>query len=115
MSEPLTETHAEVAVAYDQLTERWLDVNFPQTNGVAQHERALGFLTGDGGHALNVGCGASTRFNQLLRERGLTLEGVDLSPRMVALARAADPDMTRLLFIILSWIELSCSSDLCAS
>lgn len=85
--------HADVAAAYDQLAERWLDANFPPTNGIAMHQRALAFLQGDGGHALNVGCGASTRFNGLLCERGLTLEGVDLSARMVALARAADPDV----------------------
>ncbi|MGE0860465.1 MAG: class I SAM-dependent methyltransferase [Gammaproteobacteria bacterium] len=93
MPEPVIETHAEVAAAYDQLAERWLDTNFPPTNGLPQHERALAFLAGSGGYALNVGCGASTRFNARLRERGLTPEGVDPSSRMVALARAADPTM----------------------
>lgn len=92
--EPIIETHAAVAAAYDRLAERWLDANFPQAHGIAQHQRALGFLSGEGGYALNVGCGASTRFNALLRQQGLSLEGVDLSSRMVTLARAADPGMT---------------------
>ena len=42
------------------------------------------------GGRLMVGCGCNTRFNPLLKARGLDIEGVDISERMVALARAAD-------------------------
>lgn len=87
-------SHAKIAEAYDRLAERWRDGHFPEDNGLAQHRRALAFLDAPGGHALNAGCGASTRFNALLREWQLTLEGVDLSLRMIALARAADPAVT---------------------
>jgi len=86
--------HASIASAYDTLAERWLDACFNQDNGVPQHQQALRFLQGDGeGWALNVGCGCNTRFNALLRQAGLQLEGVDIPAQMLALARAADPDV----------------------
>ncbi len=80
-----------VGAAYDQLAERWLDDRFPTENGLSQHTRALSFPQQRGGAALNVGCGCNTRLNQLLREHGLSPEGVDVSARMIELARAADP------------------------
>ncbi|MBK6657023.1 MAG: class I SAM-dependent methyltransferase [Proteobacteria bacterium] len=82
--------HAHIAAAYDALAERWRDAEFPQHNGVAHHRHALALLGQRGGAALNVGCGCNTRFNDLLREHGLSPEGIDLSARMVELARAAD-------------------------
>ena len=85
-------THPTTADAYDDLAPQWQDDAFNPTNGIAQHERALTFLSDQtGGWALNVGCGCNTRFNGLLREHNLRLEGVDVSARMLALAREADP------------------------
>lgn len=98
-------THPAIASAYDQLAERWTDAHFHPQNGLAQHRRALAFL-GDakpGGWALNVGCGCNTRFNDLLRSHGLALEGLDLSARMLALARAADPDVVLHQADVCSW------------
>jgi len=84
--------HAHIASAYDAIAERWLDGRFNQENGMPQHAHALRFPQGGaGGWALNVGCGCSTRFNALLRGAGLQIEGVDISARMIALAREADP------------------------
>ena len=84
----------DIGSAYDQLAERWLDHRFSRTDGVRQHEHALSFLDDRrGGWALNVGCGCNTRFNSLMRDRGLQIEGIDASARMVALAKAADPSV----------------------
>ena len=84
--------HSAIAAAYDTIAERWLDDRFSQGNGIAQHQRALGFLArGAGGWALHVGCGCNTRFNPLLRAHGMRIEGIDISGRMAALARQADP------------------------
>ena len=77
--------------AYDLLAERWRDAVFNPENGRALHLRALSFLDAGGGWALNVGCGCSTRFNPLMREQGLRIEGVDASARMIELAAQADP------------------------
>ena len=87
--------HPDIASAYDQLAERWLDGSFDPLNGLAQHRRALAFLSdAGGGWALNVGCGCSTRFSPLMRERRLEIEGIDISARMLELAKAADPSAT---------------------
>ena len=80
-----------IGAAYDQLADRWLDDRFPADNGISQHIRALSFLPRRAGAALNVGCGCNTRISRLLRDNGLDPEGVDISKRMVELARAADP------------------------
>lgn len=80
------------ALAYDEIAERWRDQDFDPHNGVVQHERALRFLGAEGeGWALNVGCGCNTRFNSLMRAHHLHIEGIDVSGRMIELARAADP------------------------
>lgn len=92
-----------MAAAYDELSQRWRDDHFPPTDGIAQLSRGLAFLRGPGGACLNVGCGCNTRFNGRLREQGLTLEGVDISPRMVEAARAADPFATIHLADICDW------------
>lgn len=93
-----------IALAYDELAERWVDERFSRTDGVQQHKRALGFLAGgNGGWALNVGCGCNTRFNSLMHEVGVKIEGIDISPRMVALARAADPTVTVQLADVCTW------------
>ena len=86
--------HSSAASAYDNIAERWLDDRFDQDNGIRQHRHALRFLPESAdGWALHVGCGCNTRFNPLLRAYGLRIEGVDISAHMLALARAADPDV----------------------
>lgn len=86
------EPQGAIALAYDTLADRWRDDQFNAANGMRQHERALAFLAPQaGGWALNAGCGCNTRFNPLLRAHGLQIEGIDISARMIALARAADP------------------------
>jgi SAM-dependent methyltransferase len=81
-----------IASAYNQIAERWLNDRFSQSNGIPQHEQALRFLQGgSGGWALNVGCGCNTRFNALMRDHGMHIEAIDVSERMLALAREADP------------------------
>lgn len=93
-----------VAGAYDRLADRWADQHFDRTQGLRQHQRAVAFAdAGPAGWALNVGCGCSTRFNDLLRSPGLQLEAIDVSGRMVALARAADPAATVHHADVCSW------------
>lgn len=86
--------HSSIASSYDAIAERWLDSQFNAENGIRLHAQALRFLDGPAdGWALNVGCGCNTRFNALMRGQGLRIEGIDISKRMIALARVADPDV----------------------
>ena len=72
--------HSAIASAYNQIADRWLDERFDQSNGIRLHEHALGFLQSETeGWALNVGCRCNTRFNALMRDHGLRIEGVDIS------------------------------------
>jgi SAM-dependent methyltransferase len=83
---------AAIGAAYDLLSGRWRDDAFDPRHGQRQLRQALAFA-GEGGWALNVGCGCNTRFNGPLRAHGLRIEGVDVSHRMIELARAADPEV----------------------
>ena len=55
------------------------------------------------GRAIDIGCGCSGRFIELLRSRGFAVEGRDLSQRMLALARARHPEITFQHADICSW------------
>ena len=87
----------ETGRAYDRIAERWEAPDFDRTNGIAQHERALAFLperaAGSAPRALDVGCGSSGRFVDLLLARGFAVEGLDVSAEMVARARRRHPDV----------------------
>jgi SAM-dependent methyltransferase len=76
---------------YDQKAAHWLEP-FLQTNGLAQFEKAIRF-TKNRGPALDIGCGSSGRFIDLLRKHGFAPEGLDVSEKMIALARAQHPDI----------------------
>lgn len=82
----------DVAGSYDRIASHWGGPQFNRENGIAQHERALRFRTGPG-IALDVGCGGSGRFIELLRRRGLEVEGLDLSDEMLRLAKRRHPDV----------------------
>lgn len=81
------------AEVYDRLAEHWASENFNQLNGVAQHERALGFAP-DTGAALDIGCGANGRLIDLMRKRGYEPEGLDHSAKMLEFARRRHPEVT---------------------
>ena len=82
----------EIADGYDQLARHWHSKDFPRDNGIAQHQRALQFVTSPGA-ALDIGCGSSGRLIDLLLEAGFTVEGIDLSPKMLELAKQRHPQV----------------------
>ncbi|OYW73127.1 MAG: SAM-dependent methyltransferase [Verrucomicrobia bacterium 12-59-8] len=84
-------TPSELARSYDEIAHVWQEPHI-QMNGIAPFERALRFASS--GHALDIGCGSSARFLDLLRKHGFAAEGLDVSERMVALARQNRPEFT---------------------
>jgi len=82
----------ETAANYDKIAQHWAGAAFPITNGIVQHERAIQFL-GRPGCAIDVGCGSSGRFIDLLLGRGFKVEGLDISSEMIALAKAKHPEV----------------------
>jgi len=98
-------TPAETGYAYDKITHLWTRPEFNRNNGILQHKVALSFLdvlTPEHDSldatpprlALDVGCGCTGRFIDLLQEYKLTVEGIDISNEMLALARKKHPKNT---------------------
>ena len=83
---------AEIGRAYDQIAQKWADESFNRENGIAQHERAISFVAKKG-RALDVGCGCNGRFIDLLLSHGFDVEAVDISARMIELARERHPEI----------------------
>lgn len=79
----------ELAASYDRIAGKWQEPGL-QTNGLEQFGRALQFVP-EGRLALDVGCGCSGRFIGLLQNRGFAVEGIDISGRMIALAKMRNP------------------------
>lgn len=84
----------ETAAVYDRIGDHWIGPDFHAANGITAHERALAFRKVRGGHALDAGCGANCRLRAFLRRHGFAVEGVDISARMIELARRAEPEAT---------------------
>jgi len=82
----------DIAQSYDSIAHHWLEAHLT-TNGIRQHEHALKFRS-RGGLALDVGCGCSGRFLKLLESHGYEVEGLDVSARMIALAKTRNPNAT---------------------
>jgi len=76
----------EVARSYDQLADLWNSDLFQRSYGIMQHERAIAFLK-EKRRALDIGCGSSGRIIDLLTNHGFDPEGLDLSSRMIELAK----------------------------
>ena len=83
---------SDIGKAYDQITGLWSAESFDRHNGIDQHKRAIAFATNKG-YALDVGCGCTGRFIDLLIDNGFTPEGVDVSRKMMALAKERHPDI----------------------
>jgi SAM-dependent methyltransferase len=81
----------EIGRSYDQLASKWQEAHL-QTNGLPQFERAIRFCK-NRGPALDIGCGSSGRFIDLLQRHGFEAEGLDVSEKMIALARERHPQV----------------------
>lgn len=81
---------ADTGQAYDEITHLWERKEFNRSNGVEAHKKALSFIE-KSGTALDVGCGCTGRFIDLLFDAGFQPEGVDISKKMIELAKARNP------------------------
>jgi SAM-dependent methyltransferase len=92
----------EIAKSYDQIADVWNSKEFPRTDGVKQHERAIAFVK-EKQYALDIGCGCNGRIIDLLGSYGFSVEGVDISNQMIELARQRHADVTFHHADICSW------------
>jgi len=81
---------------YDTIVDRWDDDRFNMKNGIDQHLKALSFAPSSfatsKGKALDVGCGRTGRIMALLAKKGFQPEGLDISEKMIELARNRHPE-----------------------
>jgi SAM-dependent methyltransferase len=80
----------EIGRSYDALAESWQERMRVSNYGVASFDRALQFVA-QGGHALDIGCGSSSRLIDLLVAKNLKVEGIDVSEKMITRAREQRP------------------------
>ena len=102
-------TPQQTAESYDKLAPQWNAEGFDRTNGIAQHRRALQFLTRKQ-DAIDIGCGSSGRILDLLIAEGFAVEGLDISPEMLRLARLRHPQVTFHHADICAW-NFPCTYD----
>lgn len=92
----------EIAASYNALASHWDGDDFHRSNGIAQHERAIRFSRRSG-DAIDIGCGSSGRIIDLLGANGFNVEGLDISERMLELAKARHPQGVFYQADIVTW------------
>ena len=98
-------TPAKIAANYDAIAHLW-QRDTPESYGVAQLERAIRFCTNLEA-ALDVGCGSHGRFLTILQKHGFKTDGLDISPKMIALAKERSPDTVFHTADICEWEPLT--------
>jgi len=92
----------ETGSHYDRLALFWQKQHLNSTYGIAALERAIKFVENKS-TALDVGCGSSGRFIDVLIKNGFTPTGVDISSEMISLARVRHPEATFYAADICTW------------
>ncbi|WP_444896314.1 class I SAM-dependent DNA methyltransferase [Microbulbifer sp. SSSA005] len=92
----------QTGIAYDTITHLWERKEFNRNNGISQYKRALGFVK-NRGSALDVGCGCTGRHIELLLTEGFSPEGIDVSEKMIEIARDKHPTVNFYLEDICKW------------
>ena len=82
----------DIGKAYNQITHLWTSHDFDMSNGIIQHKKAITFVK-KRGNALDIGCGCTGRFIELLSNEGLTPSGLDISSEMIKISREKHPDI----------------------
>ena len=88
---------------YNKITHLWESDGFNRNNGIEQHHRAISFVKNKE-RALDVGCGCTGRFVDLLLESDFKPEGVDISDKMISIAKKRNPKVNFYTEDICEWV-----------
>ncbi|RCJ20014.1 methyltransferase type 11 [Nostoc sp. ATCC 43529] len=80
------------AAGYDRIAQWWQIKHQDSLYGIAQLERAIKF-TSKRHSAIDIGCGSSGRFINILSKHGFQTEGLDISTEMINLAKQLHPNI----------------------
>jgi SAM-dependent methyltransferase len=92
----------ETGSHYNRIALWWQQRHIESTYGIAALERAIHF-TEIGSTALDIGCGSSGRFIEVMLKNSFTPTGIDISPEMISLARERHPAVTFYAEDICTW------------
>jgi SAM-dependent methyltransferase len=92
----------ETGSHYDRIAQSWQKGHVHSTYGITALERAIQFVEHKS-IALDIGCGSSGRFIEVLIKHGFTPTGVDISAEMIALAKQQHPQVTFYIEDICTW------------
>jgi SAM-dependent methyltransferase len=92
----------DTAARYDRIAQWWQTQHQDSIYGIPALERAIRF-TPKQQFALEIGCGSSGRFIKALSEYGFQVEGLDISSKMIDLAKQLHPNITFYQADICSW------------
>jgi predicted TPR repeat methyltransferase len=92
----------ETGLHYDRIAKFWQNQLMYSTYGVTALERAIKFIEKKS-TALDIGCGSSGRFIEVLIKNGFTPTGVDISVEMIILAKQRHPDVIFYAEDICTW------------
>jgi len=92
----------ETGSHYDRIAQFWQDQHIDSIYGVSALERAIKFVE-NRSTALDIGCGSSGRFIEVLVKNGFTPTGIDVSSEMISLARQRHPAVTFYVEDISTW------------
>jgi SAM-dependent methyltransferase len=92
----------ETGSHYDRIALSWQQRHVHSTYGIPALERAIRFVENKSS-ALDIGCGSSGRFIEVMSQHGFTPTGVDISAEMIALARQRHPDVAFYTADICTW------------
>lgn len=92
----------ETASHYDRIALWWQKQHLDSAYGLAVLERAIQFVENKSA-ALDIGCGSSGRFFDVMLKHGFSPSGVDISAEMIALAQERHPNVTFYVENICTW------------
>jgi SAM-dependent methyltransferase len=92
----------ETGSHYDRIALQWQKQHRYSTYGIPALERAIQFVESKS-TALDIGCGSSGRFIDVLIRNGFTPTGVDISAEMISLARQQHPQVAFYAEDICTW------------
>ena len=83
----------DTGARYDCIAQWWQTQHQNSQSGIAQLKQAIKFSSNQQ-FALDVGCGSSGRFINILSEHEFQIEGLDISEEMINLAKQLHPNIT---------------------
>lgn len=87
---------------YDKIAEWWHQYHLQSDYGVKQIERAISYCN-NGSTALDVGCGSGGRIIRKLENNGFRVTGIDVSSKMIDLAKANHESTQFIVADICAW------------